>query len=151
MVSLGGGITCLIDTGADTPVWTQGGETLMDTFKAQKIPDKVFLLSGFGKQPEVVDAYNISDLTISDGNGNHIVFRNLTVACTERPNMVAFLIMPATALTHTNYTVRNIDIEKPVIEIEYKKEEFYVNPIYNPDSKQYIERVYSFTSESTGV
>ena len=24
--------TCLVDSGADTPVWTQGAERLMDTF-----------------------------------------------------------------------------------------------------------------------
>ena len=35
--SLGGDITCLVDTGADTPVWTQGSDTLNDMFTAKQV------------------------------------------------------------------------------------------------------------------
>ncbi len=32
VVSIAKDVTCLIDTGADTPVWTQGSETLKDVY-----------------------------------------------------------------------------------------------------------------------
>lgn len=79
--------------------------------------------------------------------GDRIVFKNMTVACTLRPSMVADLILPATAFSHMNYTIRNLDVESPCVEIEHKKEEYYVNPIYNNTDSRFVERVYSFVSE----
>lgn len=46
--SLKNNITCLIDTGADTLVWTQGVDRLNDAFQAEQIKGKKFFLSGFG-------------------------------------------------------------------------------------------------------
>ena len=146
VVSIGEDITCLIDTGADTPVWTQGSETLHDVFEAEKIEGKKFILSGFGKEPEVVDVYNVSDVVLGDG-GDKVVFKNLTVACTERPNMVAYLILPATAFSHMDYTVRNLDVESSLIEIRHNKEEYFVHPIYSSIDNRIVDRVYSFTNE----
>ena len=37
VISLADDITCLVDTGADTPVWTQGSESLEKMFKANLI------------------------------------------------------------------------------------------------------------------
>ena len=76
-----------------------------------------------------------------------IVFRNLTVACTSRPSMMAYLILPATALSHTNYTVRNVGVNTPVIEIEHDKDEYFVNSIYRRDDNRFVDRVYSFANE----
>ena len=45
-------VSCLIDTGADTPVWTAGKGPLIAEFGAEPVPDKLYLLSGFGKAPE---------------------------------------------------------------------------------------------------
>ena len=140
-------ITCLVDTGADTPVWTQGSDTLNDMFTAKQVVGKKFLLSGFGKAPEIVDVFNISDVELTGENGERIVFKNLTVACTSRPSMVAYLILPATAFSHTNYTIRNVGVDTPIIEIEHEKEEYFVNPIYRMDDNRFVDRVYSFTND----
>ena len=51
VVLLENDVTCLFDTGADIPVWTQGSAALGQTFRAEKIEGKKFLLSGFGKEP----------------------------------------------------------------------------------------------------
>ena len=124
VLSLADDVTCLVDTGADTPVWTQGSESLQKLFKATRIEGKKFILSGFGKEPEIVDVYNVSDVELKGLDGERIVFKNLTVACTSRPSMVAYLILPATAFSHMNYTIRNVGVDTPVIEIEHGKEEY---------------------------
>ena len=147
VISLGDDITCLVDTGADTPVWTQGSESLEKMFKANLIAGKKFLLSGFGKDSEIVDVYSVSDVELTGENGEKIVFKNLTVACTSRPSMVAYLILPATALSHTNYTIRNVGVDTPVIEIEHEKDEYFVNPIYRIDDNRFVDRVYSFAND----
>ena len=46
VISLADDITCLVDTGADTPVWTRGDELLRKMFEANLIAGKKFLLSG---------------------------------------------------------------------------------------------------------
>ena len=151
VINLDHDITCLIDTGSDTPVWTQGADRLMDSFDAELIDGKKFILSGFGTGYELVNVYVIHDVVLEMSGqgtqpGDRIVFKNLTVACTSRPSMIADLIMPATAFSHMNYTIRNIDVETPVVEIEHKKEEYYVSPVYNGTDDQFVERVYSFTN-----
>mgnify|MGYP007069889236 CR=1 FL=1 len=80
-------------------------------------------------------------------DGDRIVFKSITIACTLRPYMVANLIMPATAFSHMNYTVKNIEVENPVVEIYHKKTEYSVSPIYSSVDNRIVERVYSFTNE----
>ena len=141
-------ITCLIDSGADVPVWTRGSDKLLSSYQAKQIQGKKFLLSGFGKEAEIVNVYSISDLEIKgEESADRIIFKNLTVACTERPFMVANLIMPATAFSHMNYTVKNIEVDNPVVEIYHKKIEYSVSPIYSSADNRIVERVYSFTNE----
>ena len=134
--SLKNNITCLIDTGADTPVWTQGVDRLNDAFQAEQIKGKKFFLSGFGTGHEIVDVYRVSELELL-GTGERIVFKNIVVACISRPTMVADLILPNTAFTHMNVILRNMDVEAPIVEIEHKKEEYYVNPIYSSVDDSY--------------
>ena len=147
VVAIGSGITCLMDTGADIPVWTRGSDLLGKVFTVKKIEGKKVLLSGFGKEAELVDVYIVTDVTLSDESGDKVIFRNMTVACTARPNMVANLILPATAFSHMNYTIMNKDIEAPTVIIDHDKEEYYVSPIYNQSDNRIVDKVYSFASE----
>ena len=146
VISLIDGLTCLIDSGADTPVWTQGSERLCRTFKAEQVNGKKFILSGFGTGYEIVDVYKVFDLELP-GAGEKIVFKNIAVACTSRPTMVADLILPNTAFSHMNVMLRNLDVESPVVEIEHKKEEYFVNPVYNSADDRFVDRVYSFAND----
>jgi|GEM_PF-3740864 len=140
-------ITCLIDTGANIPVWTRGEERLKDAFDAEIIEGKKFVLSGFGKVAEKVDAYRVSDFSLEAEDGEKIVFKSMVIACTRRPAMVANLILPATAFKLMNYTVRNVGVENPVVEIEHDREEYAISPVYSNLNAEVIERVYSFSNE----
>ena len=109
--------TCLVDSGADTPVWTQGADRLKDIFgdRAEKVPGKKFLLSGFGKGAEIVDVFIIKDLDLkadesADDKEDRIIFKNLTVACTSRPMMVADLILPSSAFSRSLFTIKRWEI-----------------------------------------
>lgn len=140
-------VTCLFDTGADIPVWTQGSEALEKVFSTEKIEGKKFLLSGFGKEPEIVEAYRISDLVLKGEDEDKVVFKSMTIACTLRPYMVANLILPATAFSRMNYMVRNIEVENPVVEIYHTKTEYSVSPIFSRVDNRIVERVYSFAND----
>ena len=158
VVSLKKNVKCLIDSGADTPVWTQGAERLQHKLDAKKIEGKKFLLSGFGRGSEIVDVYEIHDLELKgyneNGEDDRIIFKNVAVACTSRPNMVADLILPNTAFSHMNLMIRNLDVESPVVEIGHKKEEYYVNPIYRTDDNRtesiHLRMIEKLLEESAG-
>ncbi len=75
VISIGDDVTCLIDTGADTPVWTQGAEILEDVFKAELVNGKKFILSGFGKEAEIVDVYRIFDVELRGMDSDRVILR----------------------------------------------------------------------------
>ena len=147
IVTLDGGISCMIDTGADTPVWTTGSDTIERELNARKVEDKHYILSGFGKDYEVAYVYEIPELKLACDNDS-IVFKGLLVACTMRPTMIARLILPASALSHMNYLIHNVGIETPRVEIEHDKNEYYVRPKYSSIDGRILQRVYSFATES---
>lgn len=140
-------ITCLIDTGANIPVWTRGSQKLINAFQASLIKDKKFILSGFGKVAEKVDAFRISDFVLSGDGDDKIVFKSMIIACTERPAMVANMILPATAFNHMNYLIHNVGIDNPVVEIEHDKNEYAMGAICSNIDGTIIDRVYSFANE----
>ncbi|MBQ7678378.1 MAG: hypothetical protein IJT34_00820 [Butyrivibrio sp.] len=150
VVSLKGGLTCLIDSGADTPVWTKGAERLCRFYNAEKVMGKKFLLSGFGNGYEIIDVYKVSDVDLigvdKNGTEDKITFINLIVGCTTRPSMIADLILPNTAFSHMNLILRNLDVQYPIVEVEHDKTDYYVNPIYRADDDRFVDRVYSFTN-----
>lgn len=112
VISIGDDVTCLIDTGADIHVWTQGAEILEDVFKAELVNGKKFILSGFGKEAEIVDVYRIFDVELRGMDSDRVIFKSMIVACTKRPSMIASLIIPATAFSKMNYTIRNVGKEE---------------------------------------
>ena len=151
VVSLQRSLTCLIDSGADTPVWTKGAERLTLFYKADKLEEKKFLLSGFGNGYEIIDVYKISNVELvgvdENGSKDKIIFKNIIVGCTSRPSMVADLILPNTAFSHMNLTIRNLKVLYPTVEIEHEKEEYFVNPIYRMDDDRFVDKVYSFSND----
>ena len=69
----------LLDTGTETPVWCDGLSEFMTIFpNAEKI-DFQYVLAGFGTGYEIVDAYRVPELPMSDGT-NQMETMNITMA-----------------------------------------------------------------------
>lgn len=111
-------LTFLIDTGADTPVWCKGEDEFKDIFPYAEKMESKFLLSGFGKEPEIVDVYKISEFKFSDGNES-ILYKNLVLAVTNRPQINVDLILPASMFDHMIVEVdRMTSVVYPHVSIE---------------------------------
>lgn len=66
-------IKCLIDTGADTPVWTSGERLFLKAFPdAELVEDILFELGGFGKESELVSVYKIPKFVIKSDYDNNV-------------------------------------------------------------------------------
>lgn len=137
-------IKCLIDTGADTPVWTSGERLFLKAFPdAELVEDILFELGGFGKESELVPVYRIPKFALkSDYDGNIIVFNNLLVACYIKNSISTPLILSATMFKHTNYSIINIGEDVPMLSIHYNKKEYEIGTRYKNKGK--LDKIYSF-------
>lgn len=137
-------IKCLIDTGADTPVWTSGETLFLKAFPdAELIADILFELGGFGKESELVPVYKIPKFTLkSDYDNNIIVFNNLLVACYVKNSISTPLILSATMFKHTNYSIINVGEDIPMLTINYNKNEYEIGMRFKNKNK--LDKIYSF-------
>ncbi len=103
-------IRCLLDTGADMPVFTLGKEMIMMYFPhAVLCKDFYAEISGFGKSEEQALLYNIPNFVIqSDVDNDYIQYVNFFVACIEKENIKYPLILSATMFKHMNYYIDNL-------------------------------------------
>ena len=137
-------IKCLIDTGADTPVWTSGETLFLKAFPdAELVNDILFELGGFGKESELVPVYKIPKFVLkSDYDNNVIIFNNLLVACYVKNSISTPLILSATMFKHTNYSIINVGEDAPIITISYNKHEYEIGMRFK--NKNRLDKIYSF-------
>lgn len=137
-------IRCLIDTGANTPVWTLGEQLFLKAFPDAKLVDDIlFELGGFGKESEVVPVYKIPKFVIkSDYDNNIIVFNNLLIACYIKKTIGTPLILSATMFKHTNYSILNVGEDAPMLTINYSKTEYEIGLRFK--NKNRLDKIYSF-------
>lgn len=137
-------IKCLIDTGADTPVWTSGETLFLRAFPdAELVDDILFELGGFGKESELVPVYKIPKFVLKcDYDNNVIVFNNLLVACYVKNSISTPLILSATMFKHTNYSILNVGEDVPMLTINYNKNEYEIGMRFK--NKKKLDKIYSF-------
>jgi hypothetical protein len=139
-------VRCLVDTGADTPVFVDGEEELKSMFpSAEKIQDKYFRLSGFGKYEENVPVYRIPIFEIESdlfGIKSKLIFKDLIIACCDKTGFRVSMILSATLFSALNMFIYNIDVEQKQIEFKYKTNIFKCfttnNSIHGELGKVYV-------------
>ena len=114
-------------------------------FPEVKEVDKKYLLSGFGREPEVVDIYKIPEFIIKDGIES-LIFHNLYIASSFDRNFGCDLILSATMFKHMDYSILNRERDIPVLEIKYDRNEYYIQLITNQNHSKFVEKVFSFSS-----
>lgn len=138
-------IKCMLDTGADMPVWCGSEGLLKIVFPEVQLVDKKYLLSGFGRRPEVVDVYKIPEFFIRNGNES-LAFHNLYVSSSFGRNFGCDLILSATMFKHMDYSILNRKRSTSILEIKYDRNDYYTHIIANQNYSEFIEKIFSFTS-----
>lgn len=140
-------IKCMLDTGADMPVWCGSEGLLKIVFPKVELVDKKFLLSGFGRKPEVADIYKIPEFIIRTEKDN-LIFKNLFMASSFGRNFGCDLILSATMFKHMDYSILNRKKNSSVLEITYDRDVYYTQLIPNLRRSDFIEKIFSFSSEN---
>lgn len=115
-------VKCLIDSGADMPVWCSTETLLKSQFTVKKLDKKTYI-GGFGGGGAYHDVYSIDKFTLMDGN-NTLTIHNLLVAFIPNVNFACDLILSASVFdTKIDYSIYTRDSRR-YIELRYDKEEY---------------------------
>lgn len=98
--------TCMLDTGADMPVFCKGKELFEEWTKDIDgvSPFAESLIGGFGKAAEDVVLYHIPIFHFSDGK-NNITYREMKIAVMLKPQIPCDVIISASMLMKMKYTI----------------------------------------------
>ena len=142
-------VRCLVDTGANMPVWTSGEELFKKAFaEAELQTDLTFIISGFGTGTEEAPVYKIPKFTIkSDYTEDFITFNNLLVACCTRPSITFPMILSATMFNKTNYSIINVGKEAQTFQIEHEKREYEIGKMISTYNNKTVSKIYSFIQD----
>lgn len=143
-------IKCMLDTGADMPVWCGSEGLLKIVFPKVQLIDKKFLLSGFGRKPEMVGVYKIPEFMIKTEDES-LTFQNLYMASSFGRNFGCDLILSATMFSHMDYCILNRKKETSVLEITYDRNVYYTQLIPNQRRTDFVEKILSFSSENAEI
>lgn len=128
---------CMLDTGADMPVFCKGNllfEKLANGMKGIS-PFKDIAIGGFGKLDEVTTLWNMDDFILSDRT-NSICYKGMKIAVMAKPSIPCEMILSASMFMKMKYTVDcssrkhllTIESDKDVYGVGYysKKETIYI-------------------------
>lgn len=138
----GANTTCMLDTGADMPVFCKGRDLFLEWSKDFKDVAfyKTSTIGGFGKDLEDVEIYNIPSLKISDGK-EKITYKNMKMAVMLKPSIPCDLILSAPIFMKMKYTIDCLE-DSHFLTVEAAKE------LYGTGFYADRETIYIFTEET---
>lgn len=139
-------IMCMLDTGATMPVWSSSEGLFKLIFPDAELLSQKFILSGFGKKPEVVNVYKIPIFCLRDAN-SCLEFRNLHIVTSFGRGFGCDLILSYTMFSKVDYAVLNRGMDNPVLSVEYDKDIYYISASVNKKRPDIVDNIYSFVSE----
>ncbi len=122
-------VKCLIDSGADIPVWCSTETLLKSQFEVKKLGYKTYI-GGFGGKGDYHDVYSINKFILTDGK-KMLIIHNLIVAFIPNQSFACDLILSASVFDKKiDYSI-NTRNNKRYIELRYDKEEYTVFAKYS--------------------
>lgn len=142
----GDDISCMMDTGANVPIWFMGEKFLQIRYPSATKTDCLTIIHGLGKGPLVdVPVWNIPEFVLTDDSGQKLVFHDLYIPVIEAKQYSFNMLIPLTMLNRTRFT---FDYQKSVsygyLTIEAEKENYYVRPVYVKDNNRYLNKIQAF-------
>lgn len=97
---------CMLDTGADIPVFCKGTELFREIVKEMEgISEfKNSSIGGFGKTDETVMLWNIDNFVLSDKNSS-IAYRGMKIAVMDKPKIPCDMILSASMFMRMKYVI----------------------------------------------
>lgn len=99
-------LKCMLDTGADLPVFCKGSELFQELMKEKSGVSeyKGTFVGGFGKTAESTMLWSVDDFVFSD-KSNAIVYKGIKLAVLNKPNIPCDLVLSASMFMKMKYTI----------------------------------------------
>ena len=146
-----GDIRCVIDTGAEIPVWCMDEIFLKRIFPDSETTKYATYISGFGKGWTYADVWRVPEIVIKDRNETEqFSIHNLLVAIVPKPEFTFVFIMSASMFLATDYTVIN-RTDQRFTRFAFDRDSYCVpkisvNQKYHSDGKVIISGISVFCS-----
>jgi len=145
----GADISCMIDTGANVPIWFMGEDFLKLRYPSARKTDKLTIIHGLGKDPIVdVPIWNIPKFVIIDDNGENLIFHDMPMPVLNARQYSFNMLIPLTMLNRMRFT---FDYFKSSVyayfTIETDKTDYYIRSIYLPGNPVYLNRIQAFLQD----
>lgn len=145
----GGDISCMIDTGANVPIWFMGEDYLKLWYPSAYKTEKLTIIHGLGEKPLLdVPVWIIPEFSLTDDFGEVLVFHNLFIPVIEARKFSFNMLMPLTMLNRAKFSFDyKSSATHASFSIESDKPDFYIRPIYVHDNNRYLNRIQAFFEE----
>lgn len=135
-------ISCMFDTGSDTPVWCSGIEYFIALFPNSYAVDPQFLLGGFGQGVSEVPIYIVPEFRIEK-----IVFKNFHVAIDVKRRFSWDLVLSYTMFSKMDYSILNTVENAPILRFMYERDIYGTGIVPYDRNPQYADRIFSFVED----
>ena len=142
----GADISCMIDTGANVPIWFMGENFLKLRFPSAHLTDKLTIIHGLGKEPLLdVPVWNIPEFVMTDDNGEKIIFHDLLIPIIKASRYSFNMLIPLTMLNRTKFSFDyKLSSNFGYFTIETEKDNFFIRPVYVKEHPQYLNKIQAF-------
>ena len=139
-------ISCMIDTGANVPIWFMGEDFLKKKYPSAVKTDKITVIHGLGENPLWdVPVWQIPEFILTDDEGETLLFHDLLLPVIEAEQFSFNMLLPLTMLNRTRFT---FDYRSSAgygyFTIEADKQDFYIHPVYVAGHENYLNRIQAF-------
>ena len=137
-------LSCLVDTGANTPIWFAGVDYLKECFKgAEETPYKT-IISGLGQKPYVnVPVYKIPVFKLVGIEVGELIYHDLLIPVLEAKKANTDMIISLTMLNRMDFSFSyNNSITKGYLNITFSKPNYYIKPIFSHNLLDKIQVFY---------
>lgn len=140
---------CLIDTGANTPVWVLGEDYLKYRYPDAKKSEKKSILNGMGERPVMnVPVWIIPEFILEDNLGNCLVYKDLYVCVIDSDKFSFDMIIPLTMLNRMDFSFTYTEsVNYALFKISAAKQNFYTRPVYAESTTDYLNKIQIFAQD----
>lgn len=145
----GSDISCMIDTGANVPIWFMGEKFMRLHFPSAVKTDKLTIIHGLGKEPLMdVPVWSIPLFIIKDDSGESIVFHDFLILVVEASKFLFNMLIPLTILNRVRFSFDYTQSAKyGYFEINSDKENYYIRPVFVPNNDKYLNKIQAFVQD----
>lgn len=145
----GSDISCMVDTGANVPIWFMGEAFLKLRYPNACQTDKVTIIHGLGREPLLdVPVWMIPEFVLTDDGGASITFHNLLIPVIKAKQYSFHMLIPLTMLNRTKFSFDyRTSAQRGYFLIEANRKDFYIRPIYANENEKYLNRIQVFLQD----